>query len=396
MRAALWDRDDTESVVTKILIVGGGIAGLSTAWALARRGIQVELFEQGTLPNPRASSYDEHRITRHAYGTREGYAHLMPEAFRVWEQMWRDLGVVHYEPCGATYLVRNECDLAEGGWFPSTARALDEMGIAWRDVALDDAARRYPMLQMDGLRRVVETAGAGILFPIRIMTDLVAKLSEMGVTLHEGAKVTAVDAEYGRLQCDGKTWSGDHIVVAAGAWAQRLVPDLARVAVPSRQVLAYLAPPPDLAEAWARAPSLLDTDIDSGAYALPPLRGTRLKMGDHRFSRSGDPDGDRIASAQELEALYLCLRPVFCGLDRYTLLEQKACFYTVTQTEAFHVTPVGAAGLIISACSGHGFKLGSLMGELVARAICGEMAMSDLPDLAAGRVVHPRWPVAAI
>jgi len=52
----------------KALIIGGGIAGLSTAWALARRGVQVELFEQGPLPNPRASSYDEHRIIRHAYG----------------------------------------------------------------------------------------------------------------------------------------------------------------------------------------------------------------------------------------------------------------------------------------------------------------------------------------
>ncbi len=64
--------------MTKALIVGGGIAGLSAAWALARRGVAVELFEQGTLPNPRGSSYDEHRIIRHAYGQMEGYARLMP------------------------------------------------------------------------------------------------------------------------------------------------------------------------------------------------------------------------------------------------------------------------------------------------------------------------------
>ncbi len=380
----------------KILIVGGGIAGLSTAWALARRGVQVELFEQGTLPNPRASSFDEHRITRHAYGAREGYAHLMPEAFRVWDQMWRDLGTVHYEPCGATYLIRSAADLAEGGWYPGTTRSLDEMGIAWRDVPLDEAARRYPMIEMSGLLRVVETTGAGVLFPARIMTDLVAKLPEMGVVLHTGAKVSSVDPEHGRLECDGKTYAGDHIVVAAGAWAERLVPDLRCVAVPSRQVLAYLAPPPDLADIWATSPSLLDTDIEGGAYALPPVRGTRLKMGDHRFSRSGDPEGDRIASAQEMEALYACLRPVFRDLERYTVLEQKACFYTVTETEAFHVAPIGASGLIVSACSGHGFKLGSLMGELVARALCGEMAMEKLHDLAGGRVLHPHWPHQSI
>jgi sarcosine oxidase/sarcosine oxidase subunit beta len=58
----------------KVLIVGGGIAGLSTAWALRRRGFSVEFFEKGPLPNPKASSYDEHCFLRYAYGTMDGYA----------------------------------------------------------------------------------------------------------------------------------------------------------------------------------------------------------------------------------------------------------------------------------------------------------------------------------
>jgi glycine/D-amino acid oxidase-like deaminating enzyme len=48
----------------KAIIVGGGIMGLATAWALARDGHEVELLEQGPLPNPLASSMDEHRIIR--------------------------------------------------------------------------------------------------------------------------------------------------------------------------------------------------------------------------------------------------------------------------------------------------------------------------------------------
>ncbi|HEX3982454.1 MAG TPA: FAD-dependent oxidoreductase, partial [Acidisoma sp.] len=59
----------------KILIIGSGIAGLSTAWSLKRRGYDIEIFEQGPIPNPVNSSWDEHRITRHAYGEFEGYAH---------------------------------------------------------------------------------------------------------------------------------------------------------------------------------------------------------------------------------------------------------------------------------------------------------------------------------
>ncbi len=372
--------------MTKVLIVGGGIAGLSTAWALARRGVAVELFEQGPLPNPMSSSYDEHRIIRHAYGRLEGYAQLMPEAFRVWEQLWQATGTSHYEPCGAVYFLRNRDD-----WYDGVSRSLDDMGIGYRDVALDQVERRFPMVQPDGLVRVVETEGAGMLFPVRILTDLVVLLGRLGVTLHAGSTVTAVDPERGTLVQDGREYGGDTVVVAAGAWADRLVPSLREAVVPSRQAVLYLSPPPALAQAWARAPVMLDRSADGGLYTLPPRRGTRLKIGDHVFSRTGDPDEDRRATDRDLERLWPCASAVYRDLASYAVLERRACFYTVHDQEEFQVRPTGAAGWVISACSGHGFKLGSLMGELVARAITGEMAAADLPALAAGKVARPSW-----
>ncbi len=376
--------------MTKVLIVGGGIAGLSTAWALARRGVSVELFEQGPLPNPRASSYDEHRITRHAYGQMEGYAHLMPEAFRTWERLWQATGRSHYEPCGAVYFLRHD-----NGWFEAVARSLDAMGVGYREVSLADVSRRFPMLRPEGLVRVVETEGAGMLFPIRILTDLVVLLGRLGVTLRTGTSVEEVDLARGRVTAGGRAYEGDVVVVAAGAWADRLAPELRGVAVPSRQAVLYLSPPPELAQAWAEAPVMLDLSPDGGLYTLPPRRGTRLKLGDHLFSRRGDPDGDRVADAADLQRLWPAARAVYRDIDRYSVLEPKACFYTVTEREEFLVRPSGAAGWVVSACSGHGFKLGSLMGELVARGITGEMAAEQVTALAAGRITQPPWRKAA-
>ena len=366
--------------MTKVLIVGGGIAGLATAWALARRGVTVELFEQGPLPNPLASSYDEHRIIRHAYGQMAGYARLMPEAFRVWDQLWQAIGTTHYEPCGATYFLRHD-----DGWYDAAARSLVEMGIAHRDVPLDDVAQRYPMVRPDGLERVVETDGAGMLFPSRILTDLVVLLGRLGVTLHAGSPVTEVDLEHGTLVAQGRRHGGDAVVVAAGAWADRLVPAMRESVVPSRQAVLYLSPPPAVADAWANAPVMLDRSAAGGIYTLPPRRGTRLKIGDHIFSRTGDPDEDRRATDRDLERLQPAARAVFRDFDSYAVLERKACFYTVHDREEFQVGPTGNAGWVVSACSGHGFKLGSLVGELVARAITGEMDAADLPALAAGQ-----------
>ena len=179
----------------KVLVVGGGIAGLSVAWGLVRRGFAVELFEQGALPHPKSSSYDEHRIIRHAYGDMEGYAYLMPDAFRLWDELWAEIGVRHFDPMPVIYLMRGESD-----WYDTTKRSLARMNIACTDLSNHEALSRYPMINPAGLTRVVQTEGAGILYPIRILTDLVKLLAHRGVVLHPNTPVHAVDPDAGTLR----------------------------------------------------------------------------------------------------------------------------------------------------------------------------------------------------
>ncbi len=370
----------THASPPRVLVVGSGIAGLSTAWALARRGFAVEVFEQGQVPNAKASSYDEHRITRHAYGTFDGYARLMPDAFRVYEDLWADLGARHFEPLPLVVLKREDVP-----WYGASRASMDELDVAHRDIPLGEVASRYPMLETDGLTGAYEAEGAGVLFPIRILTDMVVHLAGRGVRFHAGARVDSVDPEAGTVRVGAAVHAGDAVVVAAGAWVDRLVPHLRGVAVPSRQAVAYLAPPIDLAEAWRRAPVFIDLGQESGTYTLPPRPGTRLKVGDHEFTRRGDPDGDRLATDADVERLFRAAALSYRGFDRYTVLERKACFYTVTEDESFVAEAIGAKGYVLSACSGHGFKLGALMGEGVARVIAGERSREALPHWAAGR-----------
>jgi hypothetical protein len=123
---------------------------------------------------------------------------------------------------------------------------------------------------------------------------------------------------------------------------------------------------------------------DTAHYTLPPRRGTRLKVGDHRFSLRGDPDGPRLATDADLERLRRAARVAYRDFDSYAEIERKACFYTVEPRERFVVRPLGARGWLVSACSGHGFKLQPLITEGVAQAIAGERPAADLPAWAAG------------
>lgn len=364
----------------KAIVVGGGIAGLSTAWSLARQGVEVDLYEQGPLPNPIASSYDEHRIIRHAYGKLEGYARLMPAAFRAWDALWQDLGACHYLALPATYFLRGD-----DGWHAATVRSLDAVGIAHRELTATEVEARFPMVETAGVDRVLETAGAGMLYPVRILTDLVVRLPRLGVTLHAGAKVTAVDPDAGTIEVDGATVGADQVAVCTGAWIDRLVPRLAGTAVPSRQAVVFLTPPPEYEAAWAAAPVVVTRGAEGGLYILPARGGARLKFGDHRFSRTGDPDGDRRPTADDLDRLWPLLRRSFRAADRYRRLEEKACFYTVTPDESFWVGAIGARGWAMSACSGHGFKLGPLMGQGLADAMLGRIDPDTLHRWAAAR-----------
>jgi sarcosine oxidase/sarcosine oxidase subunit beta len=362
------------------LVVGGGIYGLITAWRLARRGLKVTLLEQGPLPNPRGSSYDEHRIIRHAYGRLEGYARLMPAAFELWEALWDELGRSHYAAIGATYFLRHD-----DGWHDLTLAALNEMGVPWRYVPAEEIESRFPMIETRDLQRVVATQGAGMLFPIRILTDLVVHLGAMGVRLVTGAEVTEIDPDRARALAGGEVYEADLLALTSGPWIERLAPSLRGRATPSRQAVLYLAPPAELMEAWSRAPVIVTRGAEGGLYTMPPRCGTRFKVGDHRFSREGDPDGDRIPTAADIERVRVLFAEGFRAPERYAPLEAKACYYTVTTDEAFIVEALGARSYAVSACSGHGFKLAPLVADQLSLAMLGDISLAEASAYCAAR-----------
>jgi glycine/D-amino acid oxidase-like deaminating enzyme len=349
----------------KISIIGAGIMGLSTAWALERLGHQVTVFEQGPVPNPLGSSVDSHRLIRYAYGTLDGYMRMVGDSYAIWDQLWADLGETHYVPTGTLCLAGEATQ-----WHRQSAAALEKAGHQVEWLELKDVEKRFPLIRADGVSAAFHLPTGGVLLADRIVAALAKRLAARGVEIRPHTRVTGIDPDRGFVTLEGGAVVGaDWLVVAGGAWAPRLVPALAQRVVPSKQAVAYLTPPDDLAALWHQGPMLLDIDEDSGFYAVPPVAGTGLKVSDHRFSRTGDPDGDRTAYEAELAQAFEACRARLTRFSEYQVAQLKTCFYTVEPQERFIIEPLGLAAIVMSPCSGHGFKFGPLLGSAVAGAI---------------------------
>ncbi|WP_353640922.1 FAD-binding oxidoreductase [Mesorhizobium sp. WSM2239] len=351
--------------MANIIIVGAGIAGLSTAWALAKAGHGVSIVEQGPIPNPLAASGDHHRIIRRAYGAATGYGRLITEAYDAWDELWADLGESHLDPRGFVCVSRETGDEAE-----QFRNGLVAGGYPIDLLTAGEAAARWPFLEPGTFRYAFFSPEGGALHCRKIAAGLANWLRNNGVNIYENSKVVAVDEGLGEIALEsGETMRADKIIVAAGAWVLKLFPRLGSDLKTYRTALAYVEPPADLKAVWEAAPVILDVGGKTDGYIVPPSGRAGMKFGSglHKVPTS-DADWNRLPVEGEGEAIRNLFQPPIARIGEYTVTEVVTCAYTFTADERFLANETGKC-LIVSACSGHGYKFGAAVGRRVARAV---------------------------
>lgn len=349
----------------KVIVVGAGISGLSAAWSLTRRGHAVTLIEQGPIPNPLSASGDHHRIIRRAYGAATGYGRLITEAFAAWEELWEDLGTVHYDARGFMAVSREEGDEAD-----SYLEGLKAGGYPFELSGPGEAVERWPFLEPGSFRFAFFSAEGGALHCRRIASGIADWLRRGGAVVRENTLVKAVDAEAGRVElASGERLEADRVVVTAGAWVLGLFPELGTVLETYRTAVVYLDPPPDLKAAWDAAPVILDVGGETDGYILPPSGGGGLKFGSGLHKKpASDPNADRVPRPGEGETVRDLFSPPIARTGEYQVRDVVTCAYTFTPDKRFFGTPIGRC-LVVSACSGHGYKFGAAVGRRIADAV---------------------------
>jgi sarcosine oxidase len=313
----------------RVAVVGAGIMGCATAWALRERGAEVTVHEQFGLEHERGSSHGRTRIFRIAYPEVE-WIRFAQEAYAGWQQLDPAL-------LGLYGLVELIADPEL-----TSARALEECGVPhrWLD---RDQVRALGANLPEGWT-ALHVADAGVVFADRARH---AFLDAAGVEVETNRRIESTDE-----------LDADVVVVTAGPWARELVPDLP-VSV-TRETLAYFRreglPPP----------SIVDLNAETGGHAMyslhDPVHG--LKAGAHHFGSAADPDVATPPDPAIVERISSWVRERFPDVDPDPVATQT-CLYTITADQRFILERRGRV-VIGSACSGHGFKFAPAVGRRLA------------------------------
>jgi sarcosine oxidase len=258
---------------------------------------------------------------------------------------------------------------------------------------LDAAAlrARYPLFDWpEGWQGVFERQ-AGWLAPELCIETHLRLAEESGATLRFDEPVVRWEStdDGVRVTTATGTFEAKQLVIAAGAWESQLAPSLAAELSVERSVLFWFEPTAER-NAFARLPIYIVDDTDRIFYGFPYIEGQGVKVAGLHFGDKADPDTvDRIASAQDEERVRAWLRrrmPLANGERR----DAKVCMYTNTHDSNFIVDRLAEDPNVVvaSACSGHGFKFSSVIGEILADLVLDGTTRHPIGFLSADRLVR--------
>ena len=330
------------------------------------------------MPHPQAASSDENRLLRRMYPGQPGYARRIDDALGAWDRLWQAIGQSHFIRCGGL-----SCSASDGDWTDQGRKAMDAAGLPYRQLTPQEIGELCPFLEIGALRWGLLEPDGGVLLAGQILRDLIKLCRDAGVHFLENAAVRRIDPAHGAIHCgNGLDRHFDQLIVTAGAWLPRLFPDLAsRIAI-QRQVSAYFTPPATWETAWRRSPAIIDLGHAEELYCVPPVGGSRLKLGATTTRREGAAGEAPEVTPGEIDLLRKTYRGVMKDIDAYQITASRTCWYSRTDDSRFIVEELNRA-LVVSACSGHGFKFGAAVGERVAEMVRGKSTLAELQAWAA-------------
>ena len=363
---------------TDVIIVGLGAMGSAALFHLAQRGVRVIGFDRYAPPHTLGSTHGLSRIIRESYYEHPHYVPLVQRAYELWSDLERRAARRLFHQTGGLMIGEESGVLVSGA-----LRSAREHELPHELLSASEVHRRFPGFVLPSEMSGFFEPRAGILDPEACVEAHLRLAIEAGAEVHGNEPVLDWSASGGRIRVVTKSGEYDagRMALCAGAWNPKLMDDDTLSLRVERQVMNWFTPARD-AELFtpARCPIAMVEYASDRIFYFVPDSGDGVKAAIHHEGEVTDPDRVRrevtdedVAPAERMLRTFL---PAAAGRHRAS----ATCLYTNTADGHFLLTPHARSSdvLIVSACSGHGFKFASAIGEAVADLVMG----ISRPDLA--------------
>lgn len=382
----------------EVLVIGLGAMGSAVAYQLAKLGMKVIGIDQFTPPHVYGSTHGETRITRQAIGEGSQFVPLAMRSHQLWRDIEAESGQTLLTTCGGLIMARKggTSQMHEQRDFVgNTIRAAEEFGIPHELLGAEAIASRFPQFILQGDEFGYFEPDAGYLAPEACVTAQLMLAARLGAGIRLGETVHRVARAGGQtiVETDRGSFTAGATVVAAGPWLSQLVPTLADHVTVRRQVMYWFKtdkqPPATVSHQRHDAPIFIwhwGEGADDVFYGFPEVSGNgSIKVATEQHAVSTTPDAvRRDVSENEIAAMYsrhLAGRLRAVGPH---CVKTATCLYTSATGANFIIDrlPDKPDTIVVSACSGHGFKHSAAIGEAVATMTVSRQAPQVLRPFA--------------
>ncbi|HEY3402220.1 MAG TPA: FAD-dependent oxidoreductase [Ohtaekwangia sp.] len=358
-----------------IVIIGAGAFGGWTALHLLRAGFNVTLIDAWGAGNARSSSGDETRVIRSTYGNNEIYFDLNVRALELWKENENLFAKKVFHNTGVLWLCYQENTPILDDSIPF-ARKHNQEYIFLSKTELD---KRYSQLNTADIHHAYFDPNGGYLMA-REATQAVSEAFRKEGGNYIQASVSPGKCHHGKMESitlsTGESITGDAFIFACGSWLGTLFPEvLQNVITCSRQEVYYFGVPEHRAAAYDNFPVWIDVDGKDFYYGIAGNVTRGFKVGVDIRGAAFDPsNGDRTLDPGVLKKARTFLGHRFPELKDAPLLENRVCPYENSPDGnfLFDKHPEAENVLFLGGGSGHGFKHGPALGELVSKVLSGE------------------------
>lgn len=372
-----------------VIVLGGGIVGAASAYHLAQSGLKTLLVDQFEPGHKRGSSHGDGRVVRFNY-TEAIYVEMARLAYTAWDALstaagrplWQKTGLVEYGPQGHEAIAQSE-------------QVLRRFDLPYERLTSQVANGRFPQVQFAPDTDIIYQGDGAVAFATPAVQALWRLASAAGADTLTGTRVTDIDLdnEMLRLQtAEGVLLQASRLVVTVGAWAGNMLQQLG-LDIPlevTQELLSYFAPTNDVDHRVGHMPVLIDYHTEAPFYSVPQIDVPGVKVGWHHTGTVVDPDNPQAATEHLLAGTQGWVERVFPHLST-AAIHTETCLYTNTPDYHFimdhhpqHQNIVVGAGF-----SGHGFKFGPLLGEILSCLVQEKAAPVTLDTFSLARFDTP-------